>query len=298
MSPLVTSITAAAELSARHALHRVGLEAEIEGEGEVFAGGALDAAEFAHHPAGGADLDLLGAGVAAEVALELGLDAGLADLEARDLQDRVGVLDLGEVGLGDRADVADDVRGGRAIGVEAAEADLGDHAGQERGVGGDADHVVPAQVLGDDDRDEGAAAGHFLQRAFLEVGGKIDQGGEAGQHRRGVAGLLAHHRDAVVLPVAGEEHALAVEDLAAGGGEQADVDAVFLGEEAVAFVLDDLQVAHAPGERADHSGLKAEEREGAAGDARGGVSCWRVIRSGLGDCRSGGRAGHGSAGTR
>ena len=142
---------------AGHALHGVVLQREVEGELEVLARRALDAAELAHDPAGGADLDLLGAGLAAQVGLEPGLDAGLADLEARDLQERVGVLELGEVALRDRADVADDVAGARAVGVDAAEADLGDDPGQDRGVGRDPHHVVPGQVLGDHHRHEGAA---------------------------------------------------------------------------------------------------------------------------------------------
>ena len=171
------------------------------------------------------DLDLLVAGLAAEQGLEPGLDAGLADLEARDLEEGVGVLELGEVALGDRADVADDVGGVVAVGVDAAEADLGDDAGQDGRVRRDADDVVPGQVLGDDDGHEGAARHHLLQRARRgSSGGSGMISARRASTASRVAGLLADHDDAVVLAVAGDDRAVAVGDDAARRGDQADVD--------------------------------------------------------------------------
>ena len=63
---------------------------------------ALAAVELAHDAAGGVDLDPLGARAAAQDVLVFRLDADLADLEARDPQDRVGILELGEVVVADR----------------------------------------------------------------------------------------------------------------------------------------------------------------------------------------------------
>ena len=67
--------------------------------------------------------------------------------------------------------------------------------------------------------------------------------------------------------IAGEQAAVAVEDVAAGRREQPDVDAVLLGEQAVFLVLEDLEVAHAPAERTDHPELEPQQHQAASCDA-------------------------------
>ena len=187
-----------------HPLHRVVLEADIEGELQVLAGGALDPAELAHHPAGGAHFDLQRSGLAPELRLEPGLDPGLADLEARDLQQRIGVLELREIALGHRADIAHHVRRARPVRIVAAESHLRNHARQHRRIRRDPHHVVPGQVLGDHHRHEGAARRHLLQRPLAGRGVERHDRRQPRQHHLRIARLLPHHDDAVVLPVAGQ----------------------------------------------------------------------------------------------
>jgi hypothetical protein len=80
-----------------HARVREGLEARVERELQV---GALDpfhAVDLAHDAAHGVDFDALGPGLAAQLLLQLGLDARLADGELRDLHEGVGIFHEPEV---------------------------------------------------------------------------------------------------------------------------------------------------------------------------------------------------------
>jgi hypothetical protein len=65
------------------------------------------------------------------------------------------------------------------------------------------------------------------------------------QHGVDVVGVLAHQRDAVVLFVARQKHAVAVEDQPAFGRQKPDVDPVFLGQQAKIVGAFDLKIAHA-----------------------------------------------------
>ena len=87
----------------------VGLQLVVQRQLDVGARGALVALKLAHDAAGGVDLDPLGAGLAAQLVLALGLQPDLADLEARDQQQPVrGIYPL-KVMVADRADIADDM---------------------------------------------------------------------------------------------------------------------------------------------------------------------------------------------
>ena len=172
MSPLATSITAAAALCAGHALHGVGLQAEVEGElrGPCRRCPRRGSSSRMTRPAALTSI-LMRAGLAAQVGLEA---------RSRRRSCRSGSAGFAAAGRGPRAWRDRSRRPGRrsrpparcwAVGVEAAEADLGDHAGKDRGVGRDPHHVVPGEVLGDHHGDEGAAAGHLLQRALAAGSG-------------------------------------------------------------------------------------------------------------------------------
>ena len=82
----------------------------VDGQLQVLTRRVFIAAQLAHHPTAGIDLDALGSGLAAKLVFELGLDPDLADLEFGDLQQRVGVLKLRQVAFGHRPDIADDMR--------------------------------------------------------------------------------------------------------------------------------------------------------------------------------------------
>ena len=73
---------------------RVILKPVVDGQLQIVAGGEFVPAQLAHHTATGIHLDPARARTPAQIALKLGLDPDLADLELRDLQQRVGVFQL------------------------------------------------------------------------------------------------------------------------------------------------------------------------------------------------------------
>ncbi len=139
------------------------LDVGVERQGDVLAGHRRDRAFriLALDLAGRGDLDLLAAGLAAQV-LVVGLfDALLADAEAGIVQQLVeGGIGVGIVAFGVQfllrylRDIADDVAEGPAIVVGAHLAHVGDHARDVVGVEADAREIVPVQVAGHDGGDE------------------------------------------------------------------------------------------------------------------------------------------------
>jgi len=89
-----------------HLLGSEALDVEIDGEQRIGAGLALGALELAHDPAHRVDLDLDGAGPAAQIVLERALDALLAEPHGRELQHRI--VAAGQILVGDAAGIAHD----------------------------------------------------------------------------------------------------------------------------------------------------------------------------------------------
>ena len=79
----------------------------VDGQLQGVAGFAFLPAQFAHDAAHGIDFDPLGACLPAQLGFGLGLDPGFADLEFRDLQQRIGVFQFGQVIIRDRPDITD-----------------------------------------------------------------------------------------------------------------------------------------------------------------------------------------------
>ena len=241
-------------------------EPVVAGELDVLARRALVTAQFAHHSAGGVDLDPAGAGLAAQLVLEARLDTELADRKARDLEQGIGVLDARLVEFAERADIAHDMGEIAPHRVMARQAHLGRDAGKRGGVDGDAAEILPAQTVGQRHRHEGAAPLHLAQRA-LELGlVDVDQLAQLGHHFVHVARILAHDHDPEILRVVGEHDATPVEDQPARRRDEPQVDAVLLGQKLVLLCLLDLQLAHPEAECADRRHLYAAQHEGAARD--------------------------------
>ena len=133
----------------------VTLQPAVDGQLDIGAGNPLLAVQFAHHPAHGVHLDPLGAGRPAQVALHFQLDPGFADLEFRDLQQRVGVFKLGQIIIADRADIAHHMRHIGPQRIAARQAHVGGDAGQGGGVDGDFCHIFPCNPVDDGDRHKG-----------------------------------------------------------------------------------------------------------------------------------------------
>ncbi len=98
-----------------------------------------------------------------------------------------------------------------------------------------------------------SARGHLLRR-------ELNERREPGDHHLHVARILAHHHDAVAGHVLRKLDAVAIEDLAAFRRDQADVDAVFLGQQAELVGLIDLQVSHPRSQRAHEDKLRAAQQ--------------------------------------
>ena len=193
-------------------------------------------------------------------------DPDLADLEARDAQDRVWGLIAREIAVADGADIAHDMGKVATVRIEARQAHFGCDAGQGGCVHGNAADILPGHAFGDGDRQEGRAALHLGQRAVQLVLVKFDQGRQARDHFVDVSRVLAHHRDPVGRFVGGQDRAVAVEDLPACGWDQADVDPVLFGQEAECVSLIDLQVLHPQAKRACEGQLHTAKDHAAARD--------------------------------
>ncbi len=243
------------------------LQPPVDGQLHIRARIAFLPAQLAHDTPGRIDLDPPGAGGSAQLLLELRLDAELADLEARDLEKRIGVFELRQVIVADRTDIAQDMGEVGALRIDAAEPDLGRHARQGRRVDGDDAELLPGQAFGDRDRQGRAAPLDLAAGAVQILRRERDKLAQAVEHHLRIARILRRDGDAVILLVAGDHRAVTVEDQPAGRRQQADLDAVFLGKKLELVGLIDLEVAHAEGEHRHHRGLDAGDHQTPPSDA-------------------------------
>ena len=139
------------------------LQFGIDGQRHLAAAIALVARQFADHPAIGIDLDLAGAGGAAQILVVDFLDAAFTDLESGQAQDR---LILVQLLFADRADIADQMRRLIDHRVGANLADIDDDAGKIGRVYLDHRDLVPGQVLAHRHRHEAAAIGDLVPDAL------------------------------------------------------------------------------------------------------------------------------------
>ena len=130
---------------------------------------ALNPVQLAHHAADVVDLDPLGAGGAAQRIFQPAFHPDLADLEFRDLQHRIGVLDTFEVFFRHRPHIAQDMGEIGVARIDARHAGFGRDTGQGGGVEGDAGKLFPVQPVLDGDRHEGAVLFQRRKRV-IDVG--------------------------------------------------------------------------------------------------------------------------------
>ena len=264
-SPVAASSSTQATLCSRSTaagdefLHR-----HVEPEDDVLARLPRPAAKLAHDAAIGVDLDLAGAGEAAQLRVLRLLDPALADAEIGQFEQRVA----GQILFGNRRDIAQHMRGDRAVGVIPDETLFDRHAGQFRNRDLDARHLLPAQIGAHDDRNKGVLAARLAQDAALFGLAELDHAAERPQRRLDIAGLLRHDDDAVIAPVVGEGDAEAVEDAPAHRRQQPQIDAVLLGEDRIAVALQDLQLVQAGDQRGAEHPLPRREQGGPPGQQR------------------------------
>ena len=246
-------------------LHKV-LQLGIDGKLQIRPRLPFAAGQFAHHTAGGVDLDLFGAGRAAQQGFLSGLDVDLADLETGDAQHRIGVFQRVQIGLAHAAHTADNMRKVRPAGIDTGQADLGADTGQGGGVDRHAADLVPCDIIGDGHRQERGGAFDFGHRAVAHFGIKVDDLTQPVHHRIHIIGILAYDHDPVRRHVLRQPHAVAVKDFASCRRDQPDVDPVLFGEQAELVSLIDLQVIHPRGQTAHEQQLRAAQQNSAAAE--------------------------------
>ena len=172
------------------------------------------------------------------------LDAVLADAETRQQQQPVAI----GLGLVDGGDVAQYVGRGHAVGIVTALSDIDEHAGQVGGVDLDARHLFPAKVFAHGDRHPAAPATHFAQDAGAIGLADFDDGAQCVERLFDRRRLLRNQHHTVVLLVVGQRYVETIDNTAAGRRQQAQVDAVFVGQRPVFVGFENLQVIHARSE--------------------------------------------------
>ena len=240
------------------------LQVEIDGEQRVRAGLALGAVELAHDAAHGIDLDLDGAGAAAQIVLQRTLHALLAEAHGGERQHRV--VAAVEVLVRDAAGIADDVAHQLAFGIVARLAEIDEHAGQVGRVELEPRHLLPAEILAHHDGLGVAAAAQLAQQPrALGLAEAQDLVEPLDQHLRAAAAVGGRH-GAEIVAVDGERLAGAVEDQAARRRQQAEVDAVLFGQRREAPGLEHLELVEPADQRRHQHRLRAAQQQGAPGE--------------------------------
>ena len=268
------------------------LHTGIDAGDDAGAGLALLALGLADDPAEVVDLVAGDAGLAAQIAVVRPLKTGPADLVGAQ-QRRVAVLGLGDLLVGDRGEIAEDLGGVGAAGGGVA-ADCG-------GLGADAGEVLGA--LADL---EGLLGGGLVRDRDGLVGGAVPAGLRGlGVAEPGlVADLLLRHAEnlgepaehglAVVLHlqqvgtaggddqtglVVGQRHTARIEDRAAGGGFDDLLNVVALGLVGVLLAVADLQIPEPAAEGEQKGEDQDLDRDQADRDARGPARLGKVAHS-------------------
>ncbi len=178
-----------------------------------------------------------------------------------------GSSQLAQVIVADRTDIADDMGEIRAQRIDAAEARprafTPGRAGALTATSARSSQLSRSAMVTGTKGERRTISRRARSRSSSD---QRHDPGQPGQHLVDVAGIFAHHDDAVVLLVLGQDHAVAVEDQAARRWDQAHVDAVLLGQQAELVGLFDLHVAHPKRQCGDHRRLRAAQDQPATGD--------------------------------
>ena len=189
------------------------------------------------------------------------LDPGASDPDAG--QRQVGII--GDIRLGGRRHVADEMRKLRAVRIHARGADIDQDTRQVGGVDLDRRHIVPGEELAHHDRDEAAMAAHLALDAATLVFGERHDAGEVVERRSHVAGLLGDQQSAPVQPVAGDHGAEPIQHAPARRRDQPCADPVLLGERGIAAALHHLHLVQPRRQRAEQRHLRRPSSAGRGG---------------------------------
>ena len=223
------------------------LQRHIQRQHQLAAALSLLALQLTNDAAQGIDLQMARSRPAAQGQIVLPLDAILADAKPGQLQQRIAREILFRHG----GDVAEHVRSGIGVRVKTPLADIDAHPRQVRRIDLDARHPLPAQEFLHGDGHEFPLAPNLAQDARPFILGKHDNPGQPIQRLLDVGRVLRGNQHAVVLLIDGQRHAEPVDYVSARRWQQAQIDPVLVGEHGVALRLDNLQIVHSPGQRAE-----------------------------------------------
>ena len=160
------------------------------------------------------------------------------------------------------------MRGERAIGIIPDKALFDRHPRQFRNRDLDARHLLPAQIVADNDRNKAVLAARLAQHAALFGLAELHDAAQRPQCCCEINGLFRHNDDAEVSPVVGEGDAKPVEDPSTHRREQPQVDAVLLREHRISITLQDLQLVQAGDQCGSQHTLPHGKQRSPAGEKR------------------------------
>ena len=232
------------------------LQFEIHGQTHLAPGLAILAREFANDAAEGVDLHLRASAGPAQSEIVNFLHSRLADAKTGKFQQRIA----GQLPLGDGGDVTEHVRGFRRIEITAGLTDVDHDSGKIGRVYLDARHLLPFQVLAHGQRNEAAPPLRLAQNPAAGLFADRNDLADGVQRRLEIAGLLRSHQNAEVALVDRQRLAIAIHDPAARRRQEAEIDAVLVGERPVAIRFENLEVIHPSGEQREEGELSARQQ--------------------------------------
>ena len=249
------------------------LQAGVDRQLDRIAGCVGPRRQFAHDLAACGDFHPLGAGLAGQMLVIGALQPVLADLEAR--RDEQRILALLIVFRGRRADIAEQMADRGTGGIMARKALARRDAGQVGQADGNGGELVIGQLVGDLDRTEAGRLVQFLLDPIDIVGLEREELRQMAHRRLGIDDPLRDQVDAEIGAVIGQRPAVAIDNPAAPGRDQRQVDAIAFRQELIFLILGNADPAHAANQQcadralepADHHGPAAEgETLGGFGD--------------------------------
>ena len=132
------------------------------------------------------------------------------------------------------------------------------------GIQVDAGELLPGQVALDRDRRKARGGVDVADDGPAPVQGIRQQPTQQVERLVQVLGLVAHHQHPETWAVAGDDHAVAVEDATARRGHQSEVEPVVRRHGGVLAGLDDLKLGQSAGQGQSAQGGQAAQHEGAA----------------------------------
>ena len=242
------------------------LQSHIQGHYDIVARFRLDppVIDFLNLASEIVDHEFLGSHLAAQGLLELVFDTGLADAVGRQLQRRVAVLR--HFVLVDRADITHHMRRHIALRVKTSQFLFDGNAGKVGRIDFDAAYLFPGQFLADRHRQKSAPALLYLAQHPLTLFRRNhNDARQRIQCRLDIAGQIGPQVELVVQRVDCQRLAVPVDDIAAGRRQQANIDAVVLGHQAIAVAFQHLQRIKTPAQPGQQQQLAAGQQRGPAG---------------------------------